>query len=106
MTPTKEKETIIIAPTIDDNAKRVIFETLRCHVDSLGVMSFNLSMSMPPLDRPAEFPYMIRIVDRGSVFKPFSDIGSMELYGSIVVASDPYKVIDALKTAFLPEKLH
>lgn len=106
MTPTKEKETIILAQKLDDDAKRVIFETLRCHIDTLGVMSFNFSMAMPPLDRQGEFPYMIRIVDRGSIFKPFSDIGSMELYGSIVVSSDPYRVMDALKDTLFAQKLH
>jgi hypothetical protein len=50
------------------------------------------------LDKEGEFPYIIRIVDRGSLLKSTADMGGMELYGSSVVADDPYKVIDVLKS--------
>ena len=46
-----------------------------------------------------EFPYIIRMVDRGSLLKTTGDIGGMELYGSVVVADDPYKVIGSLNEA-------
>jgi len=39
----------------------------------------------------------VRIVDRGSIFKPTADMGGMELYGSSVIATDPYTVIKALR---------
>ncbi|MBI4813686.1 MAG: hypothetical protein HY802_05110, partial [Methanobacterium sp.] len=68
--------------------------------DISGVYSFNLSISCPPLDKEGEYPYLIRIVDRGSLLKSTADIGGMELYGSSVVADDPYKFIAILKTVF------
>ena len=100
LTPIKEKEILIITsvpPSENDNVKRAIFKTLRCFIDKLGVTSFNLTISMPPFGDSVGFPYIVRIVDRGSIFKPTSDMGGMELYGSNVIATDPYTVIKALK---------
>jgi len=102
LTPIKEKEVIIVSrrsPAEDESAKRAIYRTLRCFIDELGVNSFNLSISIPPLgDR--EIPYITRLVDRGHVFKPTADIGCMELYASSVIASDPYLVINKLKNYY------
>lgn len=102
LTPIKEKEVIIVSresPAENDSAKRAIFRTLRCFIDDLGVTSFNLSISIPPLgDR--SFPYIIRLVDRGNLFKQTADIGCMELYASSVIASDPYTVINKLKNYY------
>jgi len=103
ITPIKEKEVVIISsknPSTDTDAKKTIFKILRCFIDISGVYSFNLSISCPPLDNEGECPYLIRIVDRGSLLKSTADIGGMELYGSSVVADDPYKFIAILKSVF------
>jgi len=50
------------------------------------------------MDGAYESPYIMHLVDRGSPFKPTTDIGGMELYGSVVVGDDPYKVIEQLKS--------
>lgn len=103
ITPIKEKEVIIISsknPSKDIKAKETIFKVLRCFIDVLGVFSFNLSISCPPLDDKGEFPYIIRIVDRGSLLKSTADMGGMELYGSSVVADDPYKIINIINSVF------
>jgi len=42
------------------------------------------------------FPYIIQIVDIGSIFKPTADISAMELYGSSVISDDPYGAIKAV----------
>lgn len=100
ITPVKEKETIIISPlspSKSNKAKKVIYNTLRCFIDILGVYSFNLSISSPPMDGEYETPYLIHLVDRGSLFKPTTDMGGMELFGSTVLGDDPYKVIHHLK---------
>ena len=80
----------------NNNVKSVIFNTLRCFIDKLGVTSFNLTISMPPSGGHDDFPYVVRIVDRGSISKSTADIGGMELYGSNVIATDPYRIIKAL----------
>ena len=40
---------------------------------------------------------MVRLVDRGDPFHRPSDIGAMELYGTPIVGSDPYDLIEALR---------
>lgn len=96
LAPVKEKEVMIITsgrPSESDKVKAVIFETLRCFIDKLGVTSFNVTISMPGFGADNDFPYVVRIVDRGSIFKTTADIGGMELYGSSVISTDPYSVI-------------
>lgn len=100
LTPIKEKEIIIISaesPFESIETKKVIYNSLRCFIDILGVKSFNFSISGPSLDDEYESPYIIRFVDRGSLFKPTADMGGMELFGSSVVGDDPYKIIQQLK---------
>lgn len=102
ITPLKEKEVVIISknPFKDFQSKKTIFKILRCFIDVMGVFSFNLSISCPSLNKKEKFPYIIRIVDRGSLLKSTADMGGMELYGSSVVADDPYKIINILKDVF------
>jgi hypothetical protein len=103
ITPLKEKEILIISlknPAKDIKAKETIYKVLRCFIDTLGVYSFNLSISCPPTDNEEEFHYIIRIVDRGSLLKSTADMGGMELYGSSVVADDPYKIIKIINSVF------
>ncbi|HEX3013654.1 MAG TPA: hypothetical protein VHO92_05220 [Methanobacterium sp.] len=95
ITPLKEKEFIIISrnnPSTDDDIKETIYRVLRCYIDELGVNSFNLAISCPASGETF-LPYIIRIVDRGSILKPTAYIGAMELYGSSVISDDPYKII-------------
>ncbi|CAA9437713.1 MAG: Polyribonucleotide nucleotidyltransferase (polynucleotide phosphorylase), partial [uncultured Rubrobacteraceae bacterium] len=56
----------------------------------------------PPL-APADedwtgFPAVVRIVDRGDPANRTSDIGAMELYAAPVVASDPFRIAEALRS--------
>ena len=98
ITPLKEKEFIIISkdnPSNKDSVKEAIYKVLRCYIDKLGVNSFNLAILCPALGE-TYLPYVIHVVDRGNIFKPTSDIGAMELYGSSVVSDDPYDAIKAI----------
>jgi hypothetical protein len=96
------KEVIIISsenPSKKMESNETIFKILRCFIDIMGVFSFNLSISCPPINHE-ELPYIIRIVDRGSLLKSTADMGGMELYGSSVVADDPYKIINIINNVF------
>ena len=100
ITPIKEKEIIIISPgppSKMDQTKKVIFNILRCFIDVLGVQTFNMSISCPSMNEDDDFPYIIQLVDRGDISKSTADIGGMELFGSTVVADDPYKLIKKLR---------
>jgi hypothetical protein len=99
ISPIKEKEILIISPdrpSSSPDAKEVVYQVLRCYIDVLGVESFNLAIQCPPINYE-NFPYIIKIVDRGKLFTKTADMGGMELYGSSVASEDPYMVMKALR---------
>ncbi len=104
LTPTKEKEVLILARGLGDPLPGVIFRVLDCFVGTLGVSSFNLVIYVPPLAETPEdwsgFPHLARIVDRGDPMSRTNDVGAMELYASPVISSDPFRVIEALRDRF------
>lgn len=104
LTPIKEKEVLLISGELDEDLKGSIYKVLRCFTKRLGVHSFNLALYLSPIDSVEEdwsgFPALVRIVDRGDVNNKTSDVGAMELYASSVVASDPFRVIKALRACF------
>lgn len=101
LTPIKEKETFIVGRALDDAFARAIHAVLRRYIDDLGVVSFNLVLYLPPLGPTPEswegFPVLARLVDRGDPSSRTSDFGSMELYASSVITSDPFRVAEALR---------
>jgi hypothetical protein len=106
LTPIKEKETMLLADTLDD-LKRPIYRILHNFIHTLGVTSFNLALYMPPLSSVGQvsnlpdwngFPLLVRIVDRGDPNSRTADIGAMELYAASVIASDPFRVAEVLRS--------
>jgi galactose-1-phosphate uridylyltransferase len=102
LTPFKEKETHIIGPHLDDELSSALYHVLSTFVENLGVQSFNLVLYQPPLsDTPEDwegFPFIFRILDRGNLNSNTSDVGAMEFFAQSVVATDPFRVTDALQT--------
>ena len=86
---------------MDDDLKRAVYHVLETFVSRLGVQSFNLALYQPPLsDTPEDwhdFPFVIRVVDRGSLESTTSDVGAMEIFAQSVVVSDPFEVAEALR---------
>ena len=105
LTPIKEKETLLVADELNEELKGVIYEVLCCFVERLDVTSFNLAIYMPPIAPVDEdwsgFPVLARFVDRGDPMNRTSDFGAMELYASSVIASDPFRVAEALRDSLL-----
>jgi galactose-1-phosphate uridylyltransferase len=103
LTPFKERETHIVGRQLDDDFKSALFLVLDTFVERLGVQSFNLALYQPPLgDTPEDwssFPHVVRIVDRGRLGNNTSDVGAMEFFAQSVVATDPFRVADALRAA-------
>lgn len=99
LTPIKEKEVVIIAENLDDSFVSVLFRCLDFYINKLNVQSFNVGITLPPLDGSWKgFPIIARIVDRGELTTKTVDIGAMELYaGSSVVASDPFILFENLR---------
>jgi hypothetical protein len=101
LTPIKEKELLLVAPSMSADLTEAMAYALERFVHQMGVTSFNLAMYLPPLAPTSEdwsgFPHLVRIVDRGSPMNKTADFGAMELYASSVVSSDPFRVADALR---------
>ncbi len=101
LTPVKEKELVLLAPSLGDQLYREVHRVLRLYVDSLGVRAYNLAVYLPPLVPVEEnwsgFGVVVRLVDRGDLGSATSDVGAMELFAQPVVASDPWKVAETVR---------
>jgi galactose-1-phosphate uridylyltransferase len=102
LSPIKEKELVVIGSEPgDESLSRAVGALLQGYVDDLGVRAFNVAFYMPPLGPTQEdwtdFPTTVYIVDRGDPSNRTSDMGAMELYAASVVASDPFRVAEALR---------
>lgn len=111
LTPAKEREFVLLADPWQDDGQALALESLAqplavaldVMLDTLGVRAFNLAIFGPPLPgdpRAAEwagFPLVARFVDRGNPLAPTSDIAGLELFGSSVIASDPFDVARSLR---------
>ena len=91
-----------------DSLQRTVGALLEGYVRTLGVLTFNVAFYMPPLAPAQEdwsgFPTVVHLVDRGNPANRTSDIGAMELYAASVVASDPFKVAEALRNGTRPSR--
>ena len=99
LTPKKDKDTWIMGSSLND-LKEPVYEAIECFKNKLEVFAFNLAFQMPPLiQQPGweEFPYIARMVDRGDPLKLGTDIAIMEMFGTSVVGSDPFKVAKILR---------
>lgn len=101
LTPVKEKEVILLGREADLSLQERIYEVLVCFRDRMQVTTFNLAFIPHPLAETEEswegFPVLARLVDRGDPQITSSDIGSMELFASSIVSSDPLEVARILK---------
>ena len=106
LTPTKEREAIVVGPAGMDERDPAFAEgvasTLIALRDRIGVRSFNLALWRPPLDESPDWRWlrpMARIVDRGDLASRPSDIGAMELFATPIVGADPFELAAALRGA-------
>ncbi|GAB4114712.1 MAG: hypothetical protein Fur005_18500 [Roseiflexaceae bacterium] len=101
LTPLRSRELILLADRSVDTPTlaQAIHACLRRLVDDLGTRSLNMAIALPPLGDPQwqGFPILVRIGDRGAVLTSRNDIGAMELYGTPVIAEDPFVVAQQLK---------
>jgi len=104
LTPRKERELLLIgSPGMEETDPPfadALARTLIAYRDRMGVSSFNLALWRPPLAHAEGWeaiPPIVRLIDRGDPSMRPSDIGAMELYGTPIVGSDPYDLIEALR---------
>lgn len=102
LTPVKEREILIFTSDWGKDLFKAIYKVIEIY-KLMGIYSFNLSLTFPPLKKHKNwknFPYLVRIVDRGPLNQRVSDIGAMELYAVSIVTSDPFHLAKNLKSAF------
>jgi hypothetical protein len=106
ITPIKEREILIVGGRGMDERDPAYIDAvagvLVAYRDVLGVQAFDLALWRPPLGGEPGWewlPPIVRIVDRGDPTQHASDIGSMEMYATPVVGTDPYEVASALRAA-------
>ncbi len=101
LTPLKEHEVWIVDTDLTEDLLDLLDHVLSRLVDEVGVQSFNLAYLRPPLGSTPEdwsgFPHVIRIVDRGSLTTPMTDIGGLEMFATASVANDPFRLIRTLE---------
>ena len=104
LVPREDKEVTILSKKLDRACVNAIYKVIKCLTNDFGVMSYNLGIVFPPLNNEPEwedFPVITRIVDRGKLSNKTTDIGGMEIYDmGNVILTDPYKVIEKIKTYF------
>jgi hypothetical protein len=104
LTPAKEREIVLLAPARDGllGVAAPLAQTLQVMIENMGVQAFNVAVFGPPLgdmdERWEGFPLVARLVDRGDPNSDASDIAAMELFGSSVIASDPFEVARTLQS--------
>jgi len=98
LTPAREREVMIIAPSIEEGLGEALYAALACYRDRLALRAFNLALFGPPLVEGDEdwrrFPFVARLVARGA-----SDVGAMELFAATVVSHDPFELAVELASA-------
>jgi hypothetical protein len=108
LTPLKSREVLIVANRDTDERDPpfldAVARVLTAYRDALGVHSFNLALWRPPLAAPAsgadwsDLQPIVHLVDRGDLARRPSDFGAMELYAASVVGTDPFEVVQALRS--------
>jgi hypothetical protein len=101
LTPVKEKELIVLAPSPGPDLYAGVYRLLRVYIDALGVRAYNVAVYLRPLvpveEDWSDFPVVVRLVDRGDPGSATSDVAAMELFAQPVVASDPWKLAAAVR---------
>ncbi|OGD86704.1 hypothetical protein A2Z23_03140 [Candidatus Curtissbacteria bacterium RBG_16_39_7] len=100
LAPKKDNEAIIFTRRLNRDFTDALAYLFDFWQSELGVTSWNMVIFCPPIAIAKEekaqwghFPWMARIVDRGSEGSVVSDIGYKELYGlASIVSHDPFEI--------------
>jgi len=106
LTPVKNHEILVMAHELTSAFASRLYDGLTLYRDILGVTSFNLALTTPPLCNTREtwkgFPVIGWMVDRGKLEYRSSDIGSLELFATNSVDSSPFKLAKLLNNQMKP----
>eukprot|EP00051_Salpingoeca_urceolata_P013798 m.174549 g.174549 ORF g.174549 m.174549 type:complete len:438 (+) comp17900_c1_seq9:257-1570(+) len=92
LTPKKDNEIIVVAPTLSDDFARVLHHVLRIFIDDLQLQAFSMAWYLPRMDGKDGLPAVARVIHRGIASQPQSDISAMELFATSNVNTDPWAI--------------
>ena len=101
LTPHKDFEVVVISrrPCLD--FFRLVYFTLQTFLVDLKEYSLSMGYVFPKLDKQLDdgekLPMMLRIISRGPVDNPRSDVTSFDLFGTPNVNKDPFKVVNSIR---------
>src|SRR5437773_8183844 len=103
LAPIKESEVVVLGRAgEDESALAPAITRVIAAYRSRGVVAYNLALLLPPLAADGSdwrrFPPQARLVDRGDPANKTSVIGGMELYAAGVVAGDPFRLAEVLRS--------
>ncbi|XP_033111350.1 uncharacterized protein LOC117112387 [Anneissia japonica] len=86
LTPKNDNEVIIMSKTANLDFFRLLFYVIKAFTEDMKLYAWSLAMFLPKLEpwvAPGfdDIPALVRIVSRGPVNSPRSDISAMELFG-------------------------
>ncbi|XP_071507481.1 uncharacterized protein [Diadema antillarum] len=102
LTPKKDHEVMIVSKVCDQDFVRLLFYTIRAFIDDMQLYAWSLAVFLPKLEPyttpgAEDIPAIARIISRGPLTSPRSDISSMELFAASNVNVDPFTVIEHIK---------
>ncbi|XP_033101677.1 uncharacterized protein LOC117104888 [Anneissia japonica] len=104
LTPKNDNEVIIMSKTANLDFFRLLFYVIKAFTEDMKLYAWSLAMFLPKLEpwvAPGfdDIPALVRIVSRGPVNSPRSDISAMELFGASNVNIDPFNVIQYIENS-------
>ncbi len=100
LAPNADKEIMLVTDLYSPELGEAIYKVL-AYYKSLGVMSFNVVIQMPPIAESGEdwsgFPVLARIVDRGDPRVRGNDKGAIDLFAANAAVTDPFKLASGFR---------
>eukprot|EP00053_Salpingoeca_punica_P010627 m.95341 g.95341 ORF g.95341 m.95341 type:complete len:453 (+) comp15445_c0_seq1:230-1588(+) len=106
LTPKKESEVFIIAPTPCEDFFVLLHHVLRVFIEEWEFYAWSMGMSLPPYGIPTStMPAIARVIDRGNPTSVRSDISALELFAASNVNADPFVLMKKLRPS-LDRRIH
>ena len=95
LTPIAEREIWLVSDLWSPELGMALYRALE-YYKSVGALAFNVAAYVPPIatvsEDWADFPVIIRLVDRGDPLARSSDVGALNLFAASPLINDPFEV--------------
>ncbi len=95
LTPVAEREIWLVTDLWSPELGLALYQALS-YYQSVGALAFNVAAYMPPIASTSEdwadFPVILRLVDRGDPLARSNDVGALNLFAATPIINDPFEV--------------